>query len=227
MSRIEALQECYYNKRAAEYDDSANYQREEFAAIMAPVRARYQLALQGRDVLEIACGPGYWTEAVAVTAHSILATDLDPGLVSMVRNRLAGVSSVRCEVASAYTLEGVSGRFDAAFAQFWWSHMPHSRIRSFLTTLHGRLLPGSTVMFLDSLPRSFGGRWLDDNGDLIEERRLRNGTRFEIIKNLPTKREMMAALDGIAEEIDYKQFRADGYWTVSYRTKGPSLAQDH
>ena len=113
MSSVEDVTR-YYAARAPEYLDSVAYAHGKFAAVMAPVKARYQLALQGRDVLEIACGPGYWTEAVAVSARSILATDVNPNLVEIVRTRLAGLANVRSQVADAYSLEGVSGSYNAA-----------------------------------------------------------------------------------------------------------------
>jgi SAM-dependent methyltransferase len=210
----------YYAARAGEYEAYVSYARPIYAAVMAPIRARYQLALEGHDVLEIACGPGYWTEAVALTANSILATDLDPVLVATVRSKLSRLGNVRCQVADAYTLTDIAGRFTAAFAQFWWSHIPAAKVRSFLTTLHSRLEPGALVMFLDSLPyRHPRGRRLDGAGDLLEKRVLSSGATHEIIKNFPTESEILAALAGIADSVVYKQFRADGYWSVTYRTK--------
>jgi len=210
----------YYSARAEEYDVTASYLLPKHAVAIAPIKARYQLALQGHDVLEIACGPGYWTEAVALTARTVLATDLDPALVSKVKRRLLGVGNVQCQVADAYTLDGVSGPFTAAFSQFWWSHVPMSKLRLFLNTLHSKLKPGALVMFLDDLPYDHsGGRRVDEAGDLLEERVLRNGDKFEIIKNFPSESDINDTLAGSSEQVSYKQFRAFGYWTLSYRTR--------
>ena len=212
----------YYAERADEYQSTVGYARAEYAVAVAPIKARYQLALEGQDVLEIACGPGYWTEAVAATAHSIVATDVDPHLVSLVGSRLSQLSNVRCQVADAYSLEGLKGPFTAAFSQHWWSHIPKSRISSFLTNLHSKLEPGALVLFLDALPYDYRrSRRHDENGDLLEERALRNGKTFEVIKNFPNRGEVLSALSGIAEDVSYRQFRSEEYWTVSYRTKRP------
>jgi demethylmenaquinone methyltransferase/2-methoxy-6-polyprenyl-1,4-benzoquinol methylase len=214
----------YYARRANEYDITTGYQRPKAAAAMAPIRARYQLAFQDEDVLEVACGTGYWTRTVAVTARSVLATDVNPEVIAVARERTASLPNVRFQVASAYSLDGVEGPFTAAFAQFWWSHVPVSDLRRFLTGLHSKLRPGSRVMFLDGL-RSVRrrGRRFDEAGDLLEERVLLDGTRFEIIKNFPTADEMNDVLAGIAEQVVYKEYPANGVWVVSYRTKPSSI----
>jgi protein-L-isoaspartate O-methyltransferase len=219
MSKYIAEVETYYSARAMEYERTTGYTTPKEAALAAQMRARLQLALENSDVLQMACGPGYWTEVVALTARSILATDLDPTLISMVRQRLAGSANVRCQVADAYTLDSVSGSFNAAFANFWWSHMPKTRIREFLHVLHSKLAPGSLVMFMDDLlyyhPRP---RAIDDEGNVLEERAILDGTRFQIIKNFPTKLEILSLLQGRATSIQHKEFIAEGYWTLSYRT---------
>jgi len=212
--------EKYYAARASEYESTARYTRPENATLAAALKARYQLALEGHDVLELASGPGYWTEAVALTAHSILATDRDPFLVSMVRTRLSEATNVQCTVADAYRLEDLGGPFSAAFANFWWSHIPRKRLSSFLTQFHRILAPRALVMFMDDLPYYHRStRHLNDDGDLLEERTLQNGETFEIIKNFPTSLEILTILSEHADDVVYKQFAADGYWTVRYRTR--------
>ena len=47
--------------------------------------------------------------------------------------------------ADAYALPESPGRFDAAFAGFWWSHVPRRRIAAFLASLRARLEPGARL----------------------------------------------------------------------------------
>jgi SAM-dependent methyltransferase len=209
----------YYSARAGEYESTVSYVRSKCIATTSRLIARYRLELEDKDVLEIACGPGFWSEAVALTARSITATDQDASLVAMTAARLSGREGVRCLTADAYDLGDVGGPFTAAFANFWWSHVPRARLPAFLATLHGKLLPGAVVLFVDDLPYHWrGARRTTPEGDLLEERALKNGETFEIIKNFPTEREIAELLDSVATEVDYRAFPDQGYWLLRYRT---------
>jgi SAM-dependent methyltransferase len=207
----------YYAIRADEYDLTSGYMRPGNRAVEG-LKARYQAAFKDENVLEVACGTGYWTAVVAATARSIVATDYNSVLVEKVQEKLAAFPNVRCQVANAYSLHGVTGHFTGAFAQFWWSHIPKASVRSFLTTLHSRLQPNARVMFTDSLPYEWdGGRWIDEAGDVQEERILRSGERHAVIKNFPTRSDIEAALAGIARDVEFIQDNDGGVWHLSYR----------
>jgi len=214
----------YYAARAEEYDLSAGYMDSAAEECRARIRSRFQDALGGHDVLEIACGTGYWTQAIAVTARSVLATDLDAQMISQARGRLSALPNVRCLVADAYSLDTVSGHFTAAFSHWWWSHIPKQRIRRFLGMLHSKLAPAALVIFADQLSYDAPHRRIDDEGNLLEERVLRSGQRYEIVKNFPTEDEVVRALSGIAEHVAYKEYREEGYWALVYNT-GAGVAQ--
>lgn len=210
----------YYAARAREYDASSSYQRPESRAALAPMRAQYQLAFAGADVLEVACGTGYWTRTVALTARSLTATDVNEEVLAVARAR-ASFANVRFQRTDAFTLDGIEGPFTGAFAQFWWSHIPVAKVRSFLTTLHSQLAPGALVMFADTLQTRVGAQLgVDSDGDLVIRRKLRNGTPHEIIKNLPTEAELRGALADFADDLVYKRHEFLGWWIVSYRARG-------
>jgi SAM-dependent methyltransferase len=207
----------YYTELVSQYNVSP-YHLPFTSEAIATLISKYRKALADRDVLELACGTGFWTEAISATARSVTATDLDQGSISVVREKLAAVPNVRIQVADAYTLEGVEGPFTGAFAQLWWSHVPKADIRAFLSNLHSKLEPGSPVLFMDQLPYDWNRR-LTDSGDFLEERVLTNGERFEIIKNFPSEAEIQSALEGMADEVLYEALPESGYWTVEYKTK--------
>ena len=209
----------YYAARAPEYDRSAGYLDPVAEKLREPIKARLRSVLKGHDVLEIACGTGYWTEAIAPSTRSVLATDVDPRLVGLARARLASLSNVRLQVADAYSLAGVSGRFTAAYAHWWWSHVPKSRLRGFLEVLHAKLLPGAVVLFVDQLPYEHEYVRLDGQGNRLESRWLEDGRVFEVVKNFPTEAEIRAALEGIADDVRYVEYPGERSWNLTYRVK--------
>jgi protein-L-isoaspartate O-methyltransferase len=126
---------AFYSNHAPYFHQSA-YGEGRSEPKHARLRRYYQEALEGHVVLELAAGSGYWTEAVASTAQRIVATDVHPNLVEVIGSRLQRLPNVQCQVADAYSLDGVTEDFTAAFAQYWWSHIPRKRLSSFLATLH-------------------------------------------------------------------------------------------
>jgi SAM-dependent methyltransferase len=212
----------YYAALAERYDVTAGYTDTVAEELRAPIKARFQEALQGRRVLEIACGTGYWTQVIAATAESVVATDIDPIMISLARCRLAGVGNVECRTADAYALDAVAGRFTAAFAHWWWSHVPKSRLAEFLSGLHRKLEPRAIVVFADQLRYEWERRWSDGDGNTLEERALPDGSRWEIVKNFPSREEVAGALSGVAESVVYTEYPESQYWAVAYTTKAGS-----
>ena len=71
---IEEMQ-SYYGQRASVYDSSMGYDDDAKVRSLLPIIARVRDAMRGRHVLEIACGPGFWTQFASETAASVIATD--------------------------------------------------------------------------------------------------------------------------------------------------------
>ena len=211
--------EAYYKARAEEYDVSAGYADAVAEELRAPIKLRFQEAMRDHDVLEIACGTGYWTSVIAETAKSVLATDIDPKMISSASEKLSSRGNVQCRVADAYTLDGIEGAFTAAFSHWWWSHIPKSRLGDFLSVLHRKLTPGAIVLFSDSLPFGSNKERYDTDGNRLEERILQDGRRFEVVKNYPTEQEIMDVLSGLAEDIVYSEYPEQRKWELAYQIK--------
>jgi demethylmenaquinone methyltransferase/2-methoxy-6-polyprenyl-1,4-benzoquinol methylase len=202
----------YYRRRAAEYE--AIYAKPERQADLAVLNLVIPERLRGTRVLEVACGTGYWTQRVAAFAQQVVATDLADEPMSIARAKTYK-GQVSFSAADAYALPESLGRFDAALAVFWWSHVARERISDFLASLHARLVPGARVLLMDN--RFVEGSStpiceLDAHGNTYQLRRLGDGAQIRVLKNFPTEAELRSHLPSTL-----KVELLEHYWLADYR----------
>src|SRR4051794_9332009 len=89
----------YYRRRAGEYDATAY--GDVGAAQARIARLVAELRPSGR-VLELACGTGLWTEALAGLADTVTAVDAAPEAVAIARERVRS-ANVGFEVADIFS----------------------------------------------------------------------------------------------------------------------------
>ena len=138
---------AYYATRAPYYDDV--YEQPERREDIARLRQLLANRFAGRQVVEVACGTGYWSQHIAPAAAGLVATDALAEPLEMARQRPA-CAAVRFRQVDAYALPPDLGRFNAAFAGLWLSHVPVRRRRTFFASLHRVLQPGG-VLAISSL----------------------------------------------------------------------------
>ncbi|UCG61373.1 MAG: methyltransferase domain-containing protein [Candidatus Zixiibacteriota bacterium] len=213
----------YYEKRADLHDSLMGYTSEaKTEKLMAPILRRCEDYIAQRDVLEVACGTGNWTQLLAKRARTVVATDINESLLEKARCKNYPCDKVVFRTADAYKLGQLRGRFGAAFAADWWSHIPKSKVPGFLKGLHRKLRPGSPVIFVDMLPNKYLHRMFshyDDEGNLIHRRNVPGGGDYYVIKNFPTEQELRQVLTGIADDVRYREHLALQRWILTYRTK--------
>lgn len=197
----------YYARRAAEYDTI--YARPERQADIAALGALCARLLAGRDVLEIACGTGFWTAFLARSAASVRVTDIGDEVLALARARLQAAPHVTFERADAFDLNSVQGTFGAAFAGFWWSHVRRAERGRFLDSLHRKLGTQARVVVTDN--RYVEGNSTpisrtDAEGNTYQRRRLRDGSEREILKNFTGETEFRSAVETAATCIGYQSF---------------------
>lgn len=213
-----ASSEDYYRRRAHEYE--AIYAKPERQADLAVLRQHIPERLSGRRVLEVACGTGYWTVLVARTAAGLMATDAVEEPMNIARAKDYGPHVVRFELADAYALSSSLGRFDAAMAIFWWSHVPRSRIAAFLSSLHARLEPGARVLFMDNSYVEGSSTPIlerDAEGNSYQMRRLSDGSENRLLKNFPSESQVRSDLAPYAARLSYRAL--EYYWLAEYELK--------
>jgi len=203
----------YYAARAPEYDRI--YQKPERQADLRRIETWLTEALAGRSVLEVACGTGYWTQFYAPGATRVLALDAAPQTLQIAQARVP--DKVQLIEGDAYAIPTVEPPFEAAFAGFWWSHIPLDRIDPFLRGLHRALQPGAKVIVLDNLfvPGSstpISAR--DAQGNSYQQRPLADGSTHRVLKNFPTEAELLAAVAPHAQAATYHAW--DYFWALEY-----------
>lgn len=187
-------QAAYYRARAPEYDDwwqrTGRYDRgpeatARWQAEVAQVEAELDRAALSGEVLELACGTGWWTERLARTAHHLTCIDASPETLEVNRARLtnAGLPWPAYGIANLFEW-APSAQFDVVFFSFWLSHVPNHRFDSFWSKVAAALRPGGRAYLIDSLPdmTSTAHDHRMPDGEGLQERRLNDGRTFRIVK---------------------------------------------
>jgi len=189
--------QSYYRSRASEYDQV--YLKPERQADLRDIEHWLPGKFSGATVLEIACGTGYWTRFIAQSATHVVAIDTSPETMRIAEGRVPA-GKVQFLIADAYDLPPKLGKFDAAFAGFWFSHVPRPKRRTFLRGLHALLMPGAKIVLLDNRYAEASSSPIaetDAVGNTYQARRLKDGSMHRILKNFPSEAELHATVAGI------------------------------
>ena len=209
----------YYDQRAPWHDSYMGYtSNAEMELLLAPVIQRFEKYITDRDVLEVACGTGNWTQVLARRARSVTATDVNRSTLDITRDK-PFEGKVTFEQVDAYALEKLPREFDVAFAGDWLSHVPKGAIPKFIRGLHERLQPEAKVIFLDMMPcKEFDAETVsyDDDGNRVSERALLDGDKFFVVKNFPREDELRAVFAPFANDIEYYVDEPLKRWLLIY-----------
>jgi demethylmenaquinone methyltransferase/2-methoxy-6-polyprenyl-1,4-benzoquinol methylase len=215
---IEVSMVKYYADRAQEYERI--YAKPERQDDLRRLGTFLERTFAGVHVFEVACGTGYWTEIVARSASSVLATDINEEVLAIARSKPIDPRKVMFSREDAYALPASPGRFTGGLAAFWWSHVPRRRLHGFLVGFHRVFSQGARVVFIDnayvegsSTPISRA----NESGDTCQIRKLDDGSVHEVLKNFPTESELRAAVGGMAMEVQVEFLRY--YWILTYVPK--------
>jgi ubiquinone/menaquinone biosynthesis C-methylase UbiE len=215
----------YYAQRAPQYERV--YHKPERQPDLLRLREFVAAMFAGKDVLEVACGTGYWTEIISHSAASIVALDINEEVLALARAKPVPQGRVTFLRGDAFALPELPRRFNAALAGFWWSHVPKSRLRNFLNGLHRALQPGATVMFFDNAYVEGSSTPLsrkDSDGNPVsqpdtedntyQERVLDDGSTHRVLKNFPTGDELRVVVNGMAINVEIRFLTY--YWMLTY-----------
>jgi SAM-dependent methyltransferase len=205
----------YYARRAGEYERV--YDIPAWQPGIAELRRRLGPLFGARRVFEVACGTGYWTRVAAERARAVHATDLNDDTLALARAK-AYAAPVSFERGDAYAPAAGPARFDAGLAGLWLSHVDLVRMDEFLRAFHSHLAPGAAVQMFDERatderPNPPASR-VDDAGNRYEMRRLQDGERFEIVKNLFDRARLEALIGPYAASLACRELQY--FWLLEY-----------
>lgn len=204
----------YYAARAPIYDEV--YLRPERQADLDQLRQRIPAWFAGRSVLEVACGTGHWTQFIAPVAARMMATDAIAETLAFARLR-PGADRVTFVQADAFALPDSLGKFTAAFAGLWLSHVPIERLGEFFAGLHARLVPRARVVLIDNTDAQCDRLPIverDTAGNTYQRRTLPDGTTHRVLKNFPSEAELASMIEGVGADARY--WRGLHFWAFWY-----------
>ncbi|HEV7331055.1 MAG TPA: class I SAM-dependent methyltransferase [Flavisolibacter sp.] len=204
----------YYRDRAKEYEKI--YDKPERQSDLLLIEKILQDVFRNKTVYEIACGTGYWTQKIAKTARSIVATDINDTVLEIAKAKDYSTAVLRFEKADIFNLEKTD-RYESLFGGFIWSHIKLQDLPGFSSICNRLVGNGGTVVFIDnkyvegsSLPITS----TDDGGNTFQTRKLENGTTHTVLKNFPSKTFILELLTEKGSDIQFTDLQY--YWMVKY-----------
>lgn len=208
LERLLAEQLDYYRAIAPEYESLSlpGGGGPEVAAALEAFRP-------SGDVLELACGPGMWTELLLCHASSVTAVDAAPEMLARAKARIAG-GRVRFVQADLFSWRP-DRRYDVVFFGFWLSHVPRDRFAAFWSFLDDCLQPAGRVFFVDDAFRP--PEELMGESSSTVQRRLGNGTAYRAVKVPYRPAALEAQLASLGWRFTVTQTSGPFYWGAGGR----------
>jgi len=219
MTIHEPQMQSYYAARAPEYDNI--YLKPERQNDLRAVESWLPPLFAKSTVLEVACGTGYWTQFIAQAATHMIAIDTSPETMRIAESRVPD-GKVEFLVGDAYELPPHLGKFDAAFAGFWFSHVPKNRRHEFLRGLAALLIPGAKVVLLDNRYVEGSSSPItetDAEGNTYQARKLKDGSTHLVIKNFPSEADLQSSIDGLGRRGTLTTWHH--FWAFEYVATEP------
>ncbi len=205
----------YYRRRAAEYEQIYFREVPERRGEIDDEAAFVRELAGGAEVLDLACGTGYWTQIMAETADSIVALDLSREMLAQ-----AGQKSYRKQ---PYFVQGelerlplVDHGFDLVTLGFWFSHQPRQEYEPFLDRIVRLVRPDGRIWLIDNNPPAEGptvdSAYVDDHGNNFKRRFLDTGEEFVILKNYFSRADLETIFGGRfqIERLIHRHY----YWSI-------------
>jgi demethylmenaquinone methyltransferase/2-methoxy-6-polyprenyl-1,4-benzoquinol methylase len=181
---------AYYDARASEYEEaytlgtgtSSIRDPGVFTSEARTLASIVGQRMSGR-VIDIACGTGFWLPSYAASCSQVTLVDQSGKMLDECRKKverlgLAGRSTLR--QGDVFEEQFTPASYDSALIGFLLSHLTEAQEAQFFAALKSMLAAGGRFLILESA-------WSPERATVNvkteqQERRLNDGTRFEILK---------------------------------------------
>jgi SAM-dependent methyltransferase len=205
----------YYRDRAKEYEN-IYFKPERQEDIKASCEFLQQL-FKDKDVFEIACGTGFWTQFIAQSAKSVLATDINLAVIEIALKKEIIHPDVKFEVADFYKFDP-GKKFQSLFGGFIWSHILKQDLGHFFKTINNFVEKDGTVVLMDNAYVEGSNHPVtetDASGNTYQTRKLQDGSSHKVLKNFATEDFLRDKLKHLATEIRFIQ--RTYFWILIYK----------
>lgn len=200
----------YYSLRAGHYDEKFHRDESVRLAEQTDMIGDLQNLFAGKRVLEIACGTGFWTAALAKTADHITALDASHEALDIARTKGIPEDKVTFIEGDGISLENVTGKFDGIVMNFWLSHLPRKTLPAYLRKAAEFLESGGIIFAADDVfNEGIGGKLIEGEEDSYKLRKLTDGSEHTILKNYFTESQLR---DTFSQFRDIEVKMGECYW---------------
>jgi ubiquinone/menaquinone biosynthesis C-methylase UbiE len=180
----------YYNERAPEYEEAYKLGTGT-ASITDPTVFTTEIATLAGVVgdfgnghlIDLACGTGYWLRHYFVNCSRVTLFDQSENMLAECRRKVAEVGLAnRCTLirGDVFDFDFAPGAYDCALIGFLLSHLSESDEAVLFERVRRMLRPSGRFLILDSAWTGLRAKF--NRKEERQERRLNDGTRFEIYK---------------------------------------------
>jgi trans-aconitate methyltransferase len=176
--------------------------------------------VEGRRVLEVACGTGYWTEILAETADAIVATDVNADALELAQTRDLPNTSWIAADARDLPDEVLEAEPDTLFAGSFWPYIPRDAQDGLIKHWRDRLGADTLLVLVgESYVEGVSGSVArtDAQGNTWQIQRLPDGSRTEVMCNFPTDSALRKRFAPLSREL--RITRLEHYWMLTCRLK--------
>lgn len=207
----------YYQDRAAEYDKI--YAKPERQQDLQQAATLLQALFKDKDVLEIACGTGYWTERIAHTARSITATDINEAVLDIARHKTYDHTALNFVQADIYKLD-TGKKYESLFGGFIWSHIPLQELGRFIETVNAQVKDAGLVVMMDNIYVEGSNHpvvYTDEHGNTFQDRELEDGSVHRILKNSHRRASLKKNCKALSKTCRSLSCLITGYWFIHFK----------